>query len=399
MSQFDRHSRNRVRADGPIRIGQFTDSFPPIINGVSAFISEHHKQLLEQGCKAYIFTFGYAKYRGTGVVRSPGVPYGRSEFRTNLFLNPRATKLANSLDVYHIHEPFGIGGVALRIAKQRKRPIVFTNHTQHDVYIENYPRIFQPTLQLHVSKTMATFLRASSISTTPSEYSARWLRSLAPDVADRVQVVHNGIDLSVFDHADQRASREELGIPADSTIFIYVGRLTPEKNLPAFANAFREAVMSGANAHWVVIGEGRIRTALEDQLISVCDRVHFLGTLPREKIPAYLSMADVFATTSLSEVNPLSVIEAMAAGKPFLGLEAGWWEEFSDRHTAGVLTDHHRPSLVAAIKRLCDDRNGRLQMGLQARRISRAFDIRTVTSKWLDIYHSVVDRQTAALVG
>src|SRR5258708_29030402 len=167
LSQFDRHSRNRVRPDGGIGIGQFTDSLPRIINGVSAFISEHHKQLLEQGCKAYIFTFGYAKYRGTGVVRSPGVPYGRSEFRTNLFLNPRATKLANSLDVYHIHEPFGIGGGALRLAKPRQRPHVFTNHTQQDGYIENYPPTFQPNLQIHVFKTIANFLPASSTFHTP----------------------------------------------------------------------------------------------------------------------------------------------------------------------------------------------------------------------------------------
>src|SRR5258708_13091707 len=100
LSQFDRHSRNRVRPDGPIRIGQFTDSFPPIINGVSAFISEHHKQLLEQGCKAYIFTFGYAKYRGTGAVRSPGVPYAHSDFPTNLSPTPPPTNLPTPPNLY-----------------------------------------------------------------------------------------------------------------------------------------------------------------------------------------------------------------------------------------------------------------------------------------------------------
>ena len=399
MRSLNRKSEVRSGAEDVIRIGQFTDSFPPIINGVSAFISEHHKQLLAQGYKAYIFTFGYGKYRGPGVVRSPGVPYGISEFRTNLFLGTRATKLANALDVYHIHEPFGIGGVALRIAKQHKRPIVFTNHTQHNMYVENWPRIMQPGLQLHVTKTMATFLRASSISTTPSEYTARWMQALAPDVADRVQVVHNGIDLRTFDHTDQPASREEYGIPAQATVFIYVGRVTPEKNLPVFAEAFREAVKSGADAHWVVIGEGRTRTILEDELASVHTRVHFLGSVPREKISGFLSMADVFATTSLSEVNPLSVIEAMAAGKPFLGFEAGWWDEFPDKHLAGILTPHQQAPLIAAIKRLTEDRSGRVQMGAQARRISRSFDIRTVTAKWLDIYRSVIESKATARVG
>ncbi|HLY28672.1 MAG TPA: glycosyltransferase [Aggregatilineales bacterium] len=372
-----------------MRIGQFTDSFPPIINGVSAFISEHHQQLLRQGCRAYIFTFGYNKYRAPGVVRSPGLPYGPSEFRTNLFLSPRATRLARGLDVFHVHEPFGIGGIALRIARQADRPVIFTNHTQHDVYIENFPKLIQPPLQGHMLRTMATFLRSSAISTTPSEFTARWMRHIAPEVGDRVQVVHNGIDLSKFDHAGMPFPREQLGISPSSTVFIYVGRLTPEKNLPVFAEAFLQAVQSGSDADWIVVGEGRLHTVLQEQLGAIASRVHFLGAMPRQQIPAYLALADVFATPSLSEVNPISVIEAMASGKPFIGLQAGWWSEFEGHERAGILTQHSTPALLDAISRLCRDRAHRLAMGIQARLVSQQFDIRSVTARWLELYSRV----------
>lgn len=369
-----------------LRIGQFTDSYPPIINGVSAFISEHHQQLLKQGYEAYVFTFGYLNHVAPGVVRPFGFPYGPTQYRTNFFLGRQAEQIARTLDVYHIHEPFGIGRQALPIVAARQHPVIYTNHTRHDMYVSHYPRPVQPFFQRHVAKSVARFIRASAVATAPSQDTADWMRSLAPDAADRVRVMHNGIDLSVFDCIEAPNSRRGLGIGEDSIVFVYVGRLTPEKNLPVFAEPFVKAVQAGIDAHWIVIGEGRVRPALETIVEPIKDRVHFLGMQGRDKIPAYLAMADVFATTSLSEVNPISVIEAMAAGKPFLGLQSPWWDEFANHHLAGILTEHNESALVEGIKRLCLDREARLAMGIQAKRISQQFDIRTVTAHWVELY-------------
>src|SRR5262249_47536645 len=157
-----------------------------------------------------------------------------------------------------------------------------------------------------------------------------------------------------FDCVENPMSRRELNIPQASTIFIYVGRLTPEKDLHVFASAFVEAVKAGVDAYWLVVGEGRVQSNLEIIVDSVKERVRFLGVIPREKIPAYLAMADVFATPSLTEVNPLSVIEAMAAGKPFLGLQSSWWNEFGEYERAGILTAPDTTSYVAGIRRLAE---------------------------------------------
>lgn len=389
LNEFYRTAGSQSATNTPIRIGQFTDSFPPIINGVSALVSEHHQLLLAQGYLAYVFTFGYGNYFGPGVVRSPGLSYGR-EFRANLFLTPYATRIAQSMDVFHIHEPFGIGRIALQIAKQVKQPIVFTNHTQHDVYVKNFPLFIQRPLQRYVARVMRTYLRVSRFSTTPSEYTARWMRQLAPEVAERVQVVHNGIDLTAFDHVEASVSRQRLNISPSSTVFITVGRVTPEKNLPVFAEAFLQAVQSGCDADWIVIGEGPVRVTLEKQLGAIAGRVHFLGAISHPLIPAYLAIADIFATPSLSETNSLSVIEAMASGKPFIGLQADWWDEFSDHQRMGILTEHSIPSHLDAIRRFCQDSTMRHTMGDQARLGSQQFDIRNVTTHWLELYQRAI---------
>lgn len=386
-----------------MRIGQFTDSFPPIINGVSAFVVEHHAELRSQNQEAHVFTFGYARTRdGYGNVwRTAGIPIGASPFRINVALNNAARLASQRLDVYHAHEAFGIGGVALRMAQRRCKPLIFTNHTRHDLYILHYPRIVQPFMRRYAFGQIAKFVRASALSTAPSEDTAQLLRQLAPDAAERVRVVRNGIRLDQFDQQTDCAAREEFGVACDATVFAYVGRLTPEKNLPAFAGALMQAVREGIDAHWIIIGDGVCRETLHDQLQPIRNRAHFLGAIPREGVARYLAMADVFATPSLSEVNPISVIEALACGKPFLGLKAAWWDEFhleslNGKPPPGLLAgDQH--VLKQMIVALCSNRAKRADMSRAAKQLSHRFDIRDVTAQWIEIYRRVM--QSAIMGG
>ncbi len=251
-----------------------------------------------------------------------------------------------------------------------------------------------PRTEGHAFNIIARAVRQSAIATAPSNETAELLRRLAPDAAERVRVVRNGIRLDQFDHVSDCDTRDELGIPCDATVFVYVGRLTPEKNLPAFANALVQAVQAGADAHWVIIGDGVCREMLDEALAPISQRAHFLGAVPREDVARYLAMADVFATPSLSEVNPVSVIEALACGKPYLGLQAAWWDEFADDtdpEPAGVLAQNDPRELAAAIVRLCADRSLHERMGERAKCLSRRFDIRVVTSQWLDLYREIVE--------
>jgi glycosyltransferase involved in cell wall biosynthesis len=144
----------------------------------------------------------------------------------------------------------------------------------------------------------------------------------------------------------------------------------------------------------VVIGDGQSSAALEAKVAPIRSRVSLPGAIPHDQVQQYLTMADVFATTSFSEVNPVSVIEALACGKPYLGLHAAWWDEFadeSDTEPAGILTRNDPRELAAAIQRLCESRDLCERMGARAKCLSRRFDIRVVTSQWLEIYREIVE--------
>lgn len=375
-----------------MRIGQFTDSYPPIINGVSACVAEHHAQLLARGEAAHVFTAGYRNVDAQLFVhRARGIRIPTSPFYFPTLTGAWQT-VGDALDVYHAHEAFMAGNIARKLARKQRRPLIFTNHTRHDLYINNYPRIVQPFMRSNTFKIIAHAVRQSAIATAPSNETAEWLRRLAPDAAERVRVVRNGIRLDQFEQVSDCNAREELGIPCDATVFVYVGRLTPEKNLLVFANALVQAMQAGADAHWVILGDGVCREMLDEALAPIRPRAHFLGAVPREDVPRYLAMADVFATPSLSEVNPISVIEALASGKPFVGLQAGWWDEFSNddgQAQAGVLA-RDADALTREVIALCNDPICRRAMSEAARKLSHRFDIRDITSQWLAMYEAAI---------
>lgn len=380
----------------PLRIGQFTDSYPPIINGVSAFVSEHHQELLAQRQNSFVFTFGHEDSAPPepGVYRTAGLPMGTLPFRVALTLDQPSRRVANTLDLYHVHEPFVIANVALQFAEKHARPLIYTNHTRHDTYTNNYPRAVRPPLRSLVTSTVEKAIRSSSLATAPSEDSARWMRSLVPDIAERVIVMRNGIHLKQFEAVQTPVKRESLGIAADQTIFMYIGRLTPEKNLETFAAAFSHAVANGAQAHWVLIGEGRVRAILEESLSAIRERVHFIGAIPRSQVAAHLTMADVFGTASLSEANPVSVIEAMACSRPYVGVLCDWWKEFTgespnSEQSGGLLTAESPEALGEAIRRLAADQGLRHRLGGYSKLVSRQFDIRQVTARWIEIYYTL----------
>jgi glycosyltransferase involved in cell wall biosynthesis len=376
-----------------MRIGQFTDSFTPIINGVSACVAEYHAQLLARGENAHVFTAGNRRHPDAqpNIWRARGIPIITSPFFYPV-LTARAWQAAMDLDVYHAHEAFMAGDMARTLARRHNKPLIFTNHTRHDLYINNYPRIIQPFMRRNTFRIIARAVRESALATAPSNETADLLRRLAPDAAGHVRVVRNGIRLDQFEHASDCDAREEVSIPCDAIIFIYVGRLTPEKNLLAFAQALVRAVQAGADAHWVIIGSGPCREELEAAMAPIQSRAHFLGAVPRNEVPRYLAMADVFATPSLSEVNPISVIEALASGKPFVGMQAGWWDEFSanNGHAPAGLLARDEAELMRHIVALCQDGPQRHAMSAAARLLSRRFDIREITAQWLEMYEEAI---------
>lgn len=187
----------------------------------------------------------------------------------------------------------------------------------------------------YIIDTLDTFLRAHGE------------RGLRPD---QRAVWRNCVDTEVFnpDNPDtQRAGREwrrRLGIGSDETVFLFSGRLTPEKGAEELLKAFLEADVP--HARLVVAGafffDSKIASPFEVRLHRMAeqagDRVIFTGFVDYSQMPGIYAMADVCVLPSIwDDPAPLAVIEAMASGRPLITTRSGGIPEYADDGCAILL--------------------------------------------------------------
>ncbi|MDH3645628.1 MAG: glycosyltransferase [Gammaproteobacteria bacterium] len=137
----------------------------------------------------------------------------------------------------------------------------------------------------------------------------------------RLHFIPNGIDASVFNRDPHlgAAFRESLGIPADAVVVGTVGHLRKVKNFGRLLRVFSAAEYSPM--HLVIVGDGSERGGLETEAGSIDSLVHFTGHL--SDLRAAYSAFDVFALSSDSEQQPVSLLEAMAASLPVCATDVG----------------------------------------------------------------------------
>jgi glycosyltransferase involved in cell wall biosynthesis len=238
---------------------------------------------------------------------------------------------------------------------------------------------------------MPSFCKAVDLVITPSAGMERILREL--NVEGNIEVVPNGVDLKKFKTAAP-LSRSDFGFKDDDILLIYSGRIALEKNLPFLLESFAGIAKAIPNVHLLLIGSGiqpyeeEIRELVAE--MELTKRVRLTGRIPYDQLPAYLTMCDIFVTASVSEVHPLSVIEAMGAGLPIMGIQSVGVGDTVEDGITGFLATHDQPAFTAKLTRLCLDLNLRARMSNSARQASSAYAIERTTNIMLQHYEKLV---------
>jgi glycosyltransferase involved in cell wall biosynthesis len=170
--------------------------------------------------------------------------------------------------------------------------------------------------------------------------------------ARKLRIVANGIDPAAFARSADPALRARLAGSPDRPLVLTAARLSPQKAIDGLLSA---AVLV-PDAIFAIAGDGPDRAALEAraQALGIAPRVRFLG--PRDDIPELLAACDLFVLPSLFEGLPLSVLEAMAAGKPVAATRIpGTDEAVADGETGILVPPGDAPALAAAIRAFLSD--------------------------------------------
>ena len=375
-----------------MRIGMMADTYKPHVSGITNYIELNKRYLERAGHDVFIFTFGDLEYEDEEprVVRSPGLPLQNTGFYLSFRYSRAAKHLLQSMDIIHVHHPFLSGRLALRYARPLQIPIVFTNHTRYDLYAQAYLPLMPEEISDSLLRTyMPNFCEAVSLVVSPSAGMEKVLRGL--DVKSPISVIPNGVELDRY-HKAEPLPRADFGFESKDILFIYVGRLGPEKNLDFLLRAFNGVAQAFDHVRLLILGDGPARADLESLAsslgLSAC--VRFEGMVPYDKLPAYLAMCDAFVTASVTEVHPLSVIEAMGAGLPVLGIESpGVGDTIEDGRT-GFLTDEDAIAFAVKMTRLVTEHGLRCKMGEAAREESTKYAIERTMRIMLRYYENLV---------
>ncbi len=377
-----------------MRIGMMADVYKPHISGITNFIALNKKFLEKRGHEVFVFTFSDMDYTDDepNVIRSPGLPLLDTGYFISLSYSAPARKLLHTMDVVHVHHPFLSGSLALRYCRPRKIPIIFTNHTRYDLYSQAYlPPMADLLGVAAVQAYLPAFCRACNLVISPSAGMRDVLVGLGVDIP--IAIVPNGVDVRPFQNPSHLIHRQQLGLSPGNVVLIYVGRLGPEKNLPFLLRSFAGLVQAYDHARLILVGDGPERDTLQEMAaqIPVDKCVIFTGMVSYEQVPAYLRMADAFVTASITEVHPLTVVEAMAAGLPILGIQSpGIGDTIRDGDTGYLVPHEDIASFTAKMVRLVREDDLRRQMGERAFQAAAIYDIGQTTAAMEQQYQNVI---------
>ena len=380
-----------------MRIGFFADMYLPHISGVTNHIRLYKRHFEDLGHEVFVFTFGDLDYQDAEprVVRSAGIPWGKTGWRFAFDLSPEARRLAETLDIIHVHHPFQSGRVVAPLARRRHIPLVFTNHTRYDLYSDSYAAFVPRAVRYaYLRAGLRRFLDRCDLAVAPAASIATWLHDFTG--FDGATVIPNGVDTNAFAHPEAPVSRTELGFSESDVVFCYAGRLGPEKNTPWLADEFAAATATAPRARLLVIGDGpaRAEAAAAITAAGLADRARFLGMVPYERMPDYEAAADVFVTGSVTEVHPLVVLEAMAAGLAVVAVSSPGIADTVVDGDSGLLAAGVAPGALAQrIARLATDDDLRVQLAAHAFAAAGAYSLENTADLLLKRYADLVDKR------
>ncbi len=368
-----------------MKIGMVTVVYKPVVNGVTVMISLYKQHLEEMGHEVTVFTLGDPDPAGDepGVIRSKAFPLSDYGYHIGVGYTRKAQERLQEMDVLHCHHLVAGVDIAHRYARC---PIVLTNHTRLDLYTGSFIPLPQQAADALMRQIWPDYTAMAEVVITPSES----VRGVLLDfgVSTPIEVIPNGVDLEPFMNPPKPRSKRDLGVPESAVLMIYVGRLVDEKNATVLLEQFVIAAEMLPDIHLCLVGTGPGESDLKKlaETLSCANRIHFTGAVPYLEIPNILAAADFFVTASVTEVHPLTVIEAMAAGLPVAATRSPGVIDTVTNNVSGLLAADPEQGLAAAMIGLAATPELRQKMGEAARTASRPYDIRFTVANTLELY-------------
>jgi teichuronic acid biosynthesis glycosyltransferase TuaC len=367
-----------------LRIAVVTDSYPTdAFPAKGVFVSNIVEGFIEANADVTVFYPQdiWGRYKGRPLSDKNSIRFLRRPYVT--FSNTRLTKhfstwfasawsfkravlssaqeLKQRPSIVYCHFLFNAGFAGLQLAKEMEVPAVvalgessFNNYEKH--------------WGLHrMSAIVNSFAGVLCVSEENKSYCVEKL-GVSPD---RIIVVPNAVDIHRFYPRNKYEMRQKYGMPQDCPIVAFVGHFIDRKGPLRVLESLRNC--PSIKAFFLGTGPEQPRGP----------KVLFAGTIPNDKMPEYLSMADVFVLPTLAEGSPNAIMEAMACGLPIVSSDIPCLHEMVNSRLGILVDPKDEESIASAIKKIVNDQSLRGSMSREALAMARGFTLQERAEKIL----------------
>ena len=392
--------------------------------GMNVYVIELAKRLARRGVEIDIFTRATSSALDQVVEAGEGVtvrhihagPFEgltKNELPAQLcvfareVLRAEASQPVGHYDVVHSH--YWLSGQVGTLARDRWGvPLVHSMHTMAKVKNDALAEGDTPEPPARVIGEEQV-VEAADMLIASTDLEAKQLIELYDADPARVEVVHPGVDLDVFRPIPQAAARAALGLPADSDVLLFAGRIQPLKApdvlLRAVAALLEREPRRRSRTVVPVVG-GPSGTGLEKPqaladlaaALGIADVVRFVPPVSQSELALWYAAATLVAVPSYNESFGLVAVEAEATGTPVVAASVGGLTTAVRDGHSGLLVDGHRTDDWAdALQRVLTDDALRSRLEAGARAQASLFSWDATAEATLQVYERARSSLAVAL--
>ena len=391
-----------------MRVGIFTESYPPLVNGVATSILMLQRALEKEGHEVFIITVGNDKLKYTlendgKILRLPSVNIAHLyDYKATSVYPIKAINIIKkmNLDVIHTNVEFTIGMFARVVSVQLGIPLVHTYHTMWEDYTHYITKNIK-VLDM-VTKGAVKYLSIFFGDKTATELivPTKKIYDLFKEkynVSKNIHIVPTGIETSRFykenfNDKDVNNLKKYLGIKRKDFVLLTVSRIAQEKSIDDLIIDHRDLMKKYPNMKLLIVGDGpdldELKKLAKD--INIENNVIFTGKVAHQDVPKYYQLGDIFVTASTTETQGLTVVEAASASLPIVAINDSSFKNSVVDDLNGYLYNSDK-EYIKYIGKIYEDKSLYNRLSRQSRILSNDFTSEVFAQRVLKVYETAIE--------
>ncbi|MFH0929899.1 MAG: glycosyltransferase [Candidatus Moraniibacteriota bacterium] len=376
-----------------MRIAIFTNNYLPNPYGVSGSVESFRHEFERMGHTVYIFAPRWKGYhdKNSRIFRYPSVETNvKIKFPISIPYSRKISEIINKLDldIIHSQHPNLLGSAAMRWAKKKNIPLIFTWHTLYDRYAHFAPFVPQKLAVWFAVRNARKYANKCDAVIVPTLSVEKIIKKWGV-TNKNITAIPTGVEEEQFANPNRESVRKKYNIKDDEILLLVVTRLTAEKNMDFLVNTVLGVLRENKKTKFMICGDGNLKDGLMKKVADaeLSEKVIFVGIVPDSEKKNYYAAGDIFVYASKSETQGMVLTEAMYSSLPIVAVRATGVKDIVEDGQTGFLVREDKKEFREAVQKLIDDENLRKKFGEEAKRVAREkYTSLVCAEKMIEVY-------------